>query len=148
MKYLSTNFTLDEFTHSNEGARRGIDNDPPVDVYQNLKSLAYALEEVRTLLGNRPILISSGYRSPALNAAVGGSIGSQHLLGEAVDFTCPTFGTTDEIVRAIQASSIPYHQLIREFGRWVHISFKFGVPIADAKRQSLIIDSTGTRAYA
>jgi zinc D-Ala-D-Ala carboxypeptidase len=146
--YISSNFTIDEFTHSQTAARLGIDNDPPPDVLDNLKSLAYALEEVRSILGNRPLLISSGYRSPALNAAVGGSIGSQHLLGEAVDFTCPSFGTPDEIVKALQASGTPYHQLIREFGRWVHISFKFGIPLAELKRQTLIIDSTGTRVYA
>jgi zinc D-Ala-D-Ala carboxypeptidase len=148
MTYLSSNFTLDEFIDSQTAARQGIDNDPPIDIAANLKSLAYALEDVRSLLGNRPILISSAYRSPALNRAVGGSKYSQHVLGEAVDFTCPTFGTPDDIVRAIQASSIPYHQLIREFGRWVHISFKFGIPLAQLKRETLIIDSTGTRAYA
>lgn len=148
MTYLSANFTLDEFTHSQTAARLGIENDPPIEIAANLKSLAYCLEEVRTLLGARPILISSAYRSPALNAAVGGSKRSQHVLGEAVDFTCPAFGTPDEIVRALQASNIPYHQCIREFGRWVHLSFKFGIPVSEVKRETLIIDSTGTRAYA
>jgi hypothetical protein len=146
--YLSTNFTLDEFTHSQTAARLNIDNDPPADIAANLKSLAYALEEVRTLLGGRPILISSAYRSPALNTAVGGSKRSQHVLGEAVDFTCPSFGTPDDIVKALQASAIPYHQCIREFGRWVHLSFKFGIPVSEVKRETLIIDSTGTRGYA
>ena len=148
MTYLSTNFTLDEFTNSQAAARLGIDNDPEPNVIANLKSLAYAMEEVRSVLGGRPILISSAYRSDALNTAVGGSKNSQHTLGEAVDFTCPTFGTPDQVVRALQASAVPYHQLIREFGRWVHISFKFGIPLAQIKRQSLIIDSTGTRLYS
>ena len=59
MTYLSTNFTLDELTLSQTASRMGIDNDPPLDVYDNLKILAYGMEEVRKELGDKPILISA-----------------------------------------------------------------------------------------
>ncbi len=147
--YLSTHFLLDELTNSQVAARRGIDNTPDAATIERLKKTCYGLEEVRILLGGYPIIISSGYRSPALNMAVGGSEGSQHLLGQAVDFTCPRFGTPAEIVKKIAESSIDYDQVILEFFNpakqtgWVHISF------SDRNRKhALIIDSTGARAYA
>lgn len=142
MMYLSTNFTLDEFTNSQTAERNGIDNTPPDSLLPTLRQTAYGLELVRTLLNNKPILVSSAYRGPALNAAVGSSDTSQHLKGEAVDFTCPTFGTPDQVVRAILASNIPFDQVIQEFGRWVHISFG-----PRNRRQALIIDKQGTRAF-
>jgi zinc D-Ala-D-Ala carboxypeptidase len=142
MKYLSANFTLDEATFSQTASRLGIDNDPPIDLVANIKAAAYGLEEVRKELGSHPILVSSWYRSAALNSAVRGAAGSSHLLGFAIDFTCPSFGTVDDIVRRLTESAIPYRQLIREFGRWVHIDF------SGDQRQALIIDQTGTRSYA
>lgn len=142
MMYLSTNFTLDEFTNSQTAERSGIDNTPPDSMLPTLRQTAYGLELVRTLLNNKPILISSGYRGAALNAAVGGSQGSQHLLGEACDFTCPTYGTPEQVVRAIVGSKIPYDQVIHEFGRWVHISFG-----PRNRRQALTIDKMGTRPF-
>ena len=142
MTYLSTNFTLDEATFSQTASRLGIDNDPAIEMLSNLKQTAYGMEEVRRELGDKPILISSWYRSVALNSAVKGSPGSSHLLGFAVDFTCPSFGSVDEVVKRLMESAIPYRQVIREFGRWVHIDF------SGNQRQALIIDQTGTRAYA
>lgn len=143
MIYLSANFTLDEFCDSQTAAREGIDNDLPIDLLPAAKQTCYGLEMVRTLLGDKPILISSGYRSAALNVAVKGSNGSQHLVAEAVDFTCPTFGTPAQIVNAIVKSPIQYDQCILEFNRWVHISFN-----GKGRKQALIIDKTGTRGYA
>jgi len=70
---LTENFHLDEFLVSETAERMGIDNDPPDDVIDNLRGLASTLEEVRKVLGNRPITITSGYRSPNLNRAVNGS---------------------------------------------------------------------------
>lgn len=140
--YLSTNFTADEFTHSQTAARLGIVNDLPVHLLEAAKNTAYGMEHVRKLLGNKPILISSGYRSPKLNEAVGGSKQSQHCLAEAVDFTCPLFGSPDDIIRAIVKSNIMYDQVIREFGRWVHISFG-----PRMRKQALIIDQAGTRPF-
>jgi hypothetical protein len=119
---LTEHFTLDELVLSQTAARNGIDNTPPADVVRNLRRLAAALEDVRTLLGDVPILISSGYRSPALNKAVGGAKNSAHMVGLAADFTAPGFGTVMQVARAIATSEMPYDQVIHEFGTWVHMS--------------------------
>jgi zinc D-Ala-D-Ala carboxypeptidase len=143
---LSPNFTLAELTVSETAARRGIDNTPTVEIIENLKRLAEALQEVRRLLGNKAILVSSGYRSPELNVAVGGSKNSDHCKGLAADFIAPSFGSPDDVIKAIVASDIPYKQVIREFDRWVH----FAIPEQgeQPRKQALIIDRTGTRAYS
>ena len=143
---LSENFSLEELTASETAARKGIDNTPPEDVINNLKRLAAALQEVRALLNHRAILISSGYRSPELNQAVGGSATSDHCKGLAADFICPSYGTPNDIVRAIAASDLPFKQVIREFDKWVHLS----IPEEGQgpRKQALIIDREGTRAYA
>ena len=119
---LSTHFRLSEFTASQTATRRGIDNTPPRDVVDTLKRTALGLEAVRSLL-MAPIIISSGYRSPALNKAIGGAKSSQHVKGEAVDFICPGFGSPKEVCEAIAGSSLQFDQLICEFGQWIHISF-------------------------
>lgn len=118
---LTDHFTLEEFTDSDTALRLGIDNTPPAPIEDFLRLTAVGMEKVRLLLG-KPIRINSGYRCPALNKAVGGSTYSDHLLGYAVDFVCPEFGTPVEIARAIEKSTITYGQLICE-GKWVHISF-------------------------
>lgn len=144
MTQLSEHFTLEEMIFSQTAARKGIDNFPPPNILDNLTNTAQCMEEVRDLLGH-PISISSGYRCEALNKAVGStSKRSQHLEGEAVDFTCPGFGTPQEIVEAIINSDIEYDQIILEYDRWVHISFSQ----KRNKKQALIIDNSGTRAYA
>lgn len=138
---LTENFHLDEFLVSETAERMGIDNDPPDDVIDNLRGLASTLEEVRKVLGNRPITITSGYRSPNLNRAVNGSRNSAHVFGYAADFTCPGFGTPLDVCRAIVAAgSIPYDQLIHEFGRWIHLSVD-----PRWRGQVLTIDRSGTR---
>lgn len=141
---LTDHFTLEELTHSQTAARLGLDNEPPPDVVDALTRTAHGLEMVRVLL-QAPILVSSGYRSPLVNRAVGGAANSQHILGEAADFTAPGFGPPEMIVRAIMRSTrpIPYDQLIVEFGRWVHISFS-----RSPRHQALVIDHDGTRAFA
>ena len=142
---LSENFSLEELTASETAARKGIDNTPSEDVINNLKRLAAALQEVRALLNHRAILISSGYRSPELNQAVGGSATSDHCKGLAADFICPSYGTPNDIVRAIAASGLSFKQVIREFDSWVHLS----IPEEgqEPRKQALIIDREGTRAY-
>ena len=138
---LSPHFTLAEFTHSQTAARRSIDNDPPAHILPKLATTAAGMEQVRALLG-KPITISSGYRGPVLNAAVKGFKTSQHMTGEACDFICPAFGTPKVIVATIMASDVPFDQVIVEFSSWVHISFS-----DRNRRQALIIDSNGSRAY-
>lgn len=120
---LTEHFTLDELTHSETAVRRGIDNTPDEYVLKNLRMLADGLERVRSVLGH-PMRISSGYRSPLLNAIVGGSRNSYHIRGLAADFTCPAFGTPRDVAMAIvtAADSIDYDSIIHE-GRWVHIQF-------------------------
>ncbi len=142
---LSENFSLEELTASETAARKGIDNTPSEEVINNLKRLAAALQEVRALLNHRAILVSSGYRSPELNQAVGGSATSDHCKGLAADFICPSYGTPNDIVRAIAASGLSFKQVIREFDRWVHLS----IPEEgqEPRKQALIIDRQGTRAY-
>ena len=136
---LSPHFTLDELTHTDH---REIDNSPTQDEISNLQQLANFLEEVKTVLGGKPIMISSGFRCKALNDAVGSKDTSQHRIGFAADFRVPGM-TPDEVVRAVIASGIGYDQIIREFDRWTHIS------VADKPRkQALIIDKSGTRVFA
>lgn len=141
---LSPNFTLAEFTASQTAARRGIDNDPPLEVVAALKRTAQGLEAVRVRLGGAPIHVTSGYRSLELNRAIGSKDTSQHVKGEAADFIAPRFGTPSEVVAALRDSGIEYDQLILEFansGRgWVHVSFS-----DKPRHQALQIDEQGTR---
>lgn len=119
---LSPHFWLSEFIESNTATRLGINNSPDPLAQSNLFKVAALMEEVRKLLGGKPIIVSSGYRSEALNRAVKGSRVSDHLRGEACDFTCPGYGTPLQIAAAIAKSGIKFGQLIEEFGGWVHIS--------------------------
>ena len=118
---LTEHFTLDELTSSETAERNGWDNTPNETELANLKRLAEFLEEVKTTLGGKPIMVSSGYRGKQVNDAVGSKDSSQHRVGCAVDFRVPGL-TPDQVVRAIIASGLPYDQVIREFDRWTHLS--------------------------
>lgn len=118
---LSENFTLEELTASEVALRKGIDNTPDAEIIAHLTELATGLEEVRRLLGV-PMHINSGYRSPKVNIAVGGSATSAHCDGYAADFVAPQFGTPVEVCRAIRDSGIKFDQIIFE-GTWTHLSF-------------------------
>lgn len=118
---LSPNFTLEELTISQTASRLGLDNTPPPEVLEHLKATALRLEAVRDFL-KRPILISSGYRSQKVNAAVGGVANSAHCQGWAVDFIAPGFGDPFHVCQAIAASKIEFDQCIQE-GTWTHLSF-------------------------
>ena len=117
---LSPNFTLAQFIRSETATRLGLSNRPGTKHIANLRRLATTLEQVRGLLGHR-LVISSGFRAPALNAAVGGAPSSRHALGLAVDFTCPRHGSALDASRAIVGSRIEFDLLIYEYGRWVHL---------------------------
>jgi hypothetical protein len=119
---LSRYYTLVRLMHSDTARERGIDNAPPAELIPNLRLLARGLDRIRLLLGH-PLDISSGYRSPALNAAVGGARNSQHSQGLAADFTCPGFGPPLAIARAVRNSTIAFDTVILEFDEWVHVSF-------------------------
>ena len=137
---LTPHFTLEELTASQSAARLGLDNTPPPEMVDALKRTAQLLEEVRALLG-RPVLVSSGYRAPAVNRAVGGAANSAHMLGCAADFSCPSFGSPLDICRAIARSDIAFDQLIHEFRAWVHIAWA-----PSPRRQVLTTDAAGTRS--
>ncbi|MEI6684307.1 MAG: D-Ala-D-Ala carboxypeptidase family metallohydrolase [Bacteroidota bacterium] len=118
---LSPHFSLEELTFSQTAARQGIDNSASPQVAANLVLVAGILEDIRSLLGDVPIHISSGYRCPALNTLIGGSRTSAHMNGLAADFTAPDFGSVLEVAQAIAASGLVFDQLIHEYGTWVHV---------------------------
>ena len=125
---LSEHFHLSEFVTSQTAARRKIDNTPPPAVIDALRALCVnILEPVRKQFG--PVMVSSGYRSPALNRAVGGSKSSQHVLGQAADIECPGVSNAT-LARWILANCKP-DQVILEFytpgqpnSGWVHVSWR------------------------
>lgn len=124
-KQLSPNFLLAALVHSDTALKKGIRNSPTKAALKKLKHLASTLEQVVKLLGHS-ISISSGYRSKALNAAVGGSKTSQHVQGLAADFICKRFGTPFSVCKKIAKSNIQFDQLILEYGAsrnisWVHL---------------------------
>jgi uncharacterized protein YcbK (DUF882 family) len=141
---LSPNFTLDELTASQTAARKGLDNTPNATEVANLVRVAALLEEVRALL-NKPILINSGFRSKAVNDAVGSRDTSQHRLGCAADIRVSGM-TPREVVEACIAANIGYDQIIEEFGSWTHISVPNTASTAP-RRQALTIDRQGTRPF-
>jgi len=139
---LSPHFDLEEFIHSDTATRLGIDNTPTVEIIDNLTYLAGELEHVRTILGH-PMLISSGFRSYALNDHLGSKRTSSHTKGLAVDFISPSYGNPCSIVSAIVKANINYDQVILEYDRWVHLSFHPTQP----RKQALIIDRKGVRPF-
>ena len=156
MTNLTPNFTLEELTHTDH---RELDNTPTtaekciidgkevmVNAYENLPRLANFLEQLKVILGGKPIMVNSAFRSEAVNTAVGSKNTSDHRRGCAADIRVPGM-TPDEVTRAIINSDLPYQQVIREFDRWTHVAITTNdsdVP----KKSKLIIDKSGTRAYA
>ena len=139
---MTPHFSLAELTHTDH---REFDNVPNADETANLQRLAELLEKVKALLGNKPVMINSAFRCKQVNDAVGSKDTSQHRLGCAADIRIPGM-LPDEVVRAVVASGLPYDQIIREFDRWTHISVT-NVAGASPRRQALIIDRSGVRAW-
>ena len=128
-RQLTASFTLDELVSSQTATRKGLDNTPGPSVLATIEQvLAPGLQRIRDALGV-PVLVSSGYRAPAVNSAVGGSRTSQHCTGNAADFTAPAFGSPLDVCRRLVElrERIGYDQLIYE-GTWVHVSFVRGTP--------------------
>jgi putative chitinase len=140
---LSKHFTFEELTHTDH---REFDNTPNVEETENLTRLAGFLEQVKEVLGGKPIMVNSAFRSEAVNNAVGSRNTSQHRIGCAADIRVPGM-TPDEVVKAVIASGIGYDQIIREFDRWTHISVP-NTKDMTPRRQALIIDKAGTRTYS
>lgn len=109
-------------TVSQEAARRGIPNEPNQAQTQNLVRLCeQVLEPLRSKVG--PIVVSSGFRSVAVNSFIGGSASSDHCDGRAADILVP--GKTPlQVAQIIATLELPYKQLIQEFGQWCHVSIE------------------------
>ena len=136
---MTPHFTLAELTAT---SHRQFDNTPNEKELANLQKLAEFLEQVKTLLDGKPIMINSAFRSKQVNDSVGSKDTSQHRLGYAADIRVPGM-TPDQVVRALVASDLPFDQVIREFDAWTHVSIS-----PSPRRQALIIDRAGTRPFA
>ena len=137
---LSKNLSLGEFTRSQTAKRRGIDNTPKGEHLEAAKILAEKIfQPIREHFG-KPVFISSGYRSKALNEAIGGSKTSQHSKGEAIDIDMDhRNGPENEEVFHYIRENLPFDQLIWEFGTderpdWVHVSYN-----SDGKQRGQIL---------
>ena len=116
------NFKISELVYSDVANKNQISNIPDLNSLDNLLNLiVYCLQPVRNLL-NKPMIITSGYRSNKLNQIVGGSFNSQHLSGCAADFKVKGLSNS-KIVELIKKSNIEFDQLINEYNSWVHISY-------------------------
>ena len=123
---LSKNFVLSEITRSNTATRLGISNEPSKKHLENMQVLITELiQPMRDALG--PIRVTSGYRSPQLNRAIGGSAKSQHCKGQALDLQFWKNGEmcNQEIYKWVLKSGLQFDQMINEFDfAWIHISLK------------------------
>lgn len=131
-KLVTPNFYLSELVHSNTAVRLGLNNIPSQEITKHLEESCINLwQPARDILG-KPMGISSGYRSDAVNKAVGGSTTSAHSYGYAIDFTAPSFGTprqiAEKLVKEFKAKGIKFDQIILEFpetnSSWVHLGYK------------------------
>ena len=129
---LSKNLYLSEVIKSNTAIRLGINNEPTAEHLENLKEIANNIFQPLRDYFDEPIGVSSGYRSIALNKAIGGSKTSQHSKGEALDLDADIFGgiANSEIFDYIKYN-LDFDQIIWEFGtdkepNWIHVSYKKG----------------------
>jgi len=143
MTQLTEHFTLEELTVT---SHREFDNTPNDIEIANLQRLAEFLETVKTVLGSKPVMINSAFRSKQVNDAVGSKDTSQHRVGCAADIRVPGM-TPNEVIQTIMASNIDYDQIIREFDSWTHISIP-NEPNGIPRKQALIIDKAGTKLYS
>lgn len=120
MKY----FTINELCKSTTAQQNRIDNTPSLEIVKNLEQLVTnILDPLREAWG-KPIFVTSGYRCKKLNAKVGGSKTSQHVLGQAADIKTDSVSNNKKLFQLIQSLKLPYDQLINEYNySWVHVSF-------------------------
>jgi len=123
---LTEHFTWAEVERSPTAARLGLNNAVPMALWHNVVRTADSMEEVRERLGDRPIMVNSWYRCPALNVAIGGSRTSYHMKGLAVDFEVKGLRNAVAFHR-LAMSDLSFDQLIHERTRsgadWIHIGF-------------------------
>lgn len=141
---LSAHFDIAEFTASDTAARKGIDNSLPTGLIATALITMEMMEKIRSVLGDRAIVMTSGYRSPKLNAAIGSSDTSDHIKGYAVDFKCPAFGTPYEVAAHLSTKidTLCIGQLIHEWGAWIHVSTRMPSKV---QNRVITIDASGTR---
>lgn len=139
---LSAHFSMDEFCASDTATRLRINNDLPLDMLIAAYQTAQMLEKIREFLGH-PIIVTSGYRSLALNRAIASSDSSDHIKAMAADFKCPGFGSPLKVAQVLgeNMQNLGIGQLIYEFGSWVHVSTR--APAKSINRL-LTINSSGT----
>ena len=143
---LSEHLDLAEVTRSESAKRKGISNEPTAEHLENFKKLAENIFEPIRNHFNVPIHISSGYRSKALNAAIGGALTSQHCSGEAIDIDMDgsSNGVTNKMVFDFIKANLNFDQMIWEFGNsnnpdWVHVSYE-----STGKQRKQILKATKT----
>lgn len=129
-KTISKNISYTEATKSITAIKRGIDNTPDCNALSNMQFVAENIFEAVRGRFCVPIAVTSFYRSPALNRAIGGSSTSQHVKGEAVDLDADVYGViTNKYIFDYIKDNLNFDQLIWEFGDneepgWVHVSLK------------------------
>lgn len=139
---LTKHFTLAELTNSSAAQRLGLSNTAPPEIVPRLLRTAEMLERIRATLGV-PVIVTSGYRAPAVNRAVGGVTSSDHMQGHAADIVAPGYGTATQIARTLAplVSVLGIGQIILEGVKgkqWVHVSTR--VPDKPANRVITITD--------
>jgi len=139
--YISPHFTLKEMCVTSTG----LANIPNSDEVENIHQTADVLEKIRSMLSDRPMTVTSAFRSEAVNSAVGGVSNSAHRLGLAADFVCPTFGTPKEIAQKLapRMDELGLDQLIYENkggAQWVHVGLSDSKP----RHMALTITDAGT----
>lgn len=142
------NFTSAEFEASQVATRNRWGNQVPSDLAPNAIATLQMLQRIRDFLSARaghdvPMQISSGYRSPRLNLAVGGSAISDHVKALAADWTAPAFGTPFAVCQALEpeVDRLGIGQLIHEFGAWIHTSVR---PPLHARNRIITVSHAGT----
>ena len=122
---MELNFSIAELLASDTARIYDIKNTPTLSAIDNMvKLIFYVLQPLRDKLG-KPVIITSGFRSVALNAKVGGKNTSQHLTGQAVDIKVNGCSAST-LFDYIKGSNIPDDQLVNEYHQWVHISYNHG----------------------
>lgn len=134
---LTEHFTLAELTASSTARKLGLDNTPGADPLQQLYRTAQMLERVRAHLGGHAVIVTSGYRSRQVNAAVGGVTSSDHSQGMATDVKIPAYGTPYEVAKALvpHIAALGIGQIIYESvngAQWVHLSTR--IPLQAVNR--------------
>ena len=119
---MKLNFTMSELVYSKVAIKNNISNMPDIDSLDNILELIInVLQPIRVAI-NKPMIITSGFRSKELNKIIGGNSNSQHLTGSAVDFIVKGV-EPENLVNFIVKMGIEFDQLINEYDSWVHVSY-------------------------